>query len=72
MTLIDLSPGEVGTINSIRGNRHLQNRLVELGLLSGTDIRLVKCAPFNGPVEIKVRDSYLSIRWDDAQLVELK
>ena len=72
MTLIDLSPGEVGTINSIRGNRHLQNRLVELGLLSGTDIRLVKCAPFNGHVEIKVRDSYLSIRWDDAQLVELK
>ena len=72
MTLIDLSPGEVGTINSIRGNRHLQNRLVELGLLSGTDVRLVKCAPFNGPVEIKVRDSYLSIRWDDAQLVELK
>jgi len=62
----------VGTINSIRGNRHLKNRLVELGLLSGTDVRLVKCAPFNGPVEIKVRDSYLSIRWDDAQLVELK
>ena len=72
MTLIDLSPGEVGTINSIRGNRHLQNRLVELGLLSGTDVRLVKCTPFNGPVEKKVRDSYLSIRWDDAQLVELK
>ena len=72
MTLIDLSPGEVGTINSIRGNRHLQNRLVELGLLSGTDVRLVKCTPFNGTVEIKVRDSYLSIRWDDAQLVELK
>ncbi len=72
MTLIDLSPGEVGTINSIRGNRHLKNRLVELGLLSGTDVRLVKCTPFNGPVEIKVRDSYLSIRWDDAQLVELK
>ena len=52
MTLIDLSPGEVGTISNIKGNRHLQNRLVELGLLSGTDVRLVKCAPFNGPVEI--------------------
>lgn len=72
MTLIDLSPGEVGTISNIKGNRHLRNRLVELGLLSGTDVRLVKCTPFNGPVEIKVRDSYLSIRWDDAQLVELK
>ncbi|MBC8346311.1 MAG: ferrous iron transport protein A [Candidatus Marinimicrobia bacterium] len=72
MTIIDLTPGEVGTINGIKGDRHLQNRLVELGLLPGTEVRLVKCTPFNGPVEIKVRDSYLSIRRDDAKLVELK
>jgi len=61
MTLIDLSPGEVGTISNIKGNRHLQNRLVELGLLSGTDVRLVKYTPFNGPVEIKVRVRHLMV-----------
>ena len=59
MTLTDLNPGETATINGIRGNSHLQNRLVELGLLSGTEVRMVKQTPFNGPIEIKIRNSYL-------------
>jgi len=72
MTLTDLNPGESGVINGIKGDTHLQNRLVELGLLSGIQIRMVKQAPFKGPVEIKFRDSYLSIRWKDACEIELK
>ena len=71
MTLTDLNPGETATINGIRGNSHLQNRLVELGLLSGTEVRMVKQTPFNGPVEIKIRNSYLTIRWNDARQVDL-
>ncbi|MDP6340283.1 MAG: FeoA family protein [Candidatus Marinimicrobia bacterium] len=72
MTLIELTPGESGIINGIRGDSHLQNRLVELGLLTGIEVRMVKQAPFKGPVEIKYRDSYLSIRWKDARQIELK
>ncbi|HIA84954.1 MAG TPA: ferrous iron transport protein A [Candidatus Marinimicrobia bacterium] len=71
MTLTDLNPGETATINGIRGNSHLQNRLVELGLLSGTEVRMVKQTPFNGPIEIKIRNSYLTIRWNDARQVDL-
>ena len=71
MTLTDLNPGETATINGIRGNSHLQNRLVELGLLSGTEVRMVKKPPFNGPIEIKIRNSYLTIRWNDARQVDL-
>ena len=71
MTLTDLNPGETATINGIRGNSHLQNRLVELGLLSGTEVRMVKQTPFNGPIEIKIRNSYLTIRWNDASKDDL-
>ena len=71
MTLTDLNPGETATINGIRGNSQLQNRLVELGLLSGTEVRMVKQTPFNGPIEIKIRNSYLTIRWNDARQVDL-
>ena len=71
MTLTDLNPGETATINGIRGNSHLQNRLVELGLLSGTEVRMVKQTPFNGPIEIKIWNSYLTIRWNDASQVDL-
>jgi len=44
---------------------------VELGLLAGTEVRLVKQTPFNGPVEIKIRNSYLTIRWNDARQVDI-
>ena len=71
MTLIDLNPGETATINGISGNSYFQNRLVELGLLAGTEVRMVKQTPFNGPVEIKIRNSYLTIRWNDARQVDI-
>ena len=67
MTLIDLNPGETATINGISGKSYRQNRLLELGLLAGTEVRMVKHPPFIGPVEIKIRNSYLSIRWNDAR-----
>ncbi|SVB24523.1 uncharacterized protein METZ01_LOCUS177377 [marine metagenome] len=38
---------------------------MEMGLLPGTIIRIVKQAPFSGAVEIKVRDYYLSLRPED-------
>ena len=71
MILIDLNPGETATINGISGNSHFQSRLVELGLLAGTGVRMIKQMPFNGPVEIKIRNSYLTIRWNDAKQVDI-
>lgn len=72
MTLADLSPGETGIIHKIEADTALSNRLRELGLLDGIPVRMIKMAPFKGPIEIKVRHSYLSIRWDDAQTIQLK
>ena len=71
MTLTDLNPGETATINEISGNSHLQNRLVALGFLTGIEVRMVKKTPFNGPVEIKIQNSYLTIRWNDARQVDI-
>ena len=72
MTLAELSPGETGTITQLNGKDTLLNRFRELGLLDGVMVRMIKQAPFNGPVEIKVRNSYLSIRWVDAQKIILE
>ena len=72
MTLAELSPGETGTITQLKGKDTLSNRFRELGLLDGVMVRMIKQAPFNGPVEIKVRNSYLSIRRVDAQKIILE
>ncbi len=44
-------------------------RLREMGLLPGTGITLVRCAPFGDPIEIKVRGYHLTLRKSEAEHV---
>lgn len=44
-------------------------RLREMGLLAGTRITLVRCAPFGDPMEIKVRGYHLTLRKSEAEHV---
>lgn len=65
-TLIELNSGEKAVIKGFQQDMPLQSRLVEMGILPGVEIRLVKKSPFNGPVALKVRGYYVSIRSEDA------
>ena len=47
-------------------------RLREMGLLAGTRVTLVRCAPFGDPIEIKVRGYHLTIRRHDAEQILLQ
>ncbi len=66
MTLYDLEDGKIATIQSFSGEMELQSRLVEMGIMPGIQIRRIKAAPMNGPIEIKVRDYHVSLRQEDA------
>ena len=66
MTANQLHPGDSALISGFKSEIKSKVRLVEMGLLPGTVIRIVKYAPFNGAVEIKARDYYLSLRKEDA------
>ncbi len=67
--ITDLHAGDTAIISGFLGEMELQSRLVEMGVIPGTKIRFIKDTPFNGPIEIKVRDYYLSIRRNDAQRI---
>ncbi len=56
-----LKDGERGKISFIRGGRKALKRLSDMGLTPGTEITVVKSAPFHGPIEILVRGSRLAI-----------
>ncbi|MDG1892646.1 MAG: FeoA family protein [Verrucomicrobiota bacterium] len=47
-------------------------RLMELGLLPGTLIRLIRRAPMGDPIEIEVRGSLISLRKQEADLIEVQ
>ena len=72
VTIASLETGEIATIEGYLNEQISQSRLVEMGLLPGTPVRLIKKIPLNGPVEIKVRDFYLSLRRKDAQNILVK
>ena len=66
MKLSELNVNDCATISQVGD---LKPRLLEMGLIPGTDIRFIKRTPFGGPIEVKVRDFYLSIRLNDAKSI---
>jgi len=45
----------------MRGGRAACQRLLDMGLTSGTRVRVVNAAPFRGPIKVTVRDSNLAL-----------
>ena len=64
--LNSLTTGNIAIIKGFTDNAHLQSRMVEMGVLPGVKVRMIKKTPFHGPLEIKIRSYHLSLRWEDA------
>ena len=65
-SLVDLPLGQNAEIASIDCERRLSRRLMEMGLLPGTRVRLVRVAPLGDPIELRVRNYSLSVRRAEA------
>ena len=72
MTLADAEIGTPVVIEAVGGERSFRRRLMELGLVPGTRIELLRIAPLGDPVEVLVRGCSLSIRRAEAQSVEVR
>jgi Fe2+ transport system protein FeoA len=64
--LRDLAPGQSATLLEIGGERSFRRRLMEMGLLPGTSVRMVRRVDIGDLVEIEVRGSHLSLRRSEA------
>lgn len=71
-TLASLLPGEEATVEAVSAPRRAAIRLMEMGLVPGTLVRLVRRAPLGDPLEVRLRGYGLSIRNEDAQTVALQ
>jgi Fe2+ transport system protein FeoA len=61
-----LAPGEAGRIARIDAEPGITRRLMELGLVPGTDVEMVRSAPLGDPLEVTVRGLHLSLRRSEA------
>jgi ferrous iron transport protein A len=67
--LSDLPIGSSAVVRQFPASGSAFVRLREMGLLVGTPITLIRCAPFGDPIEIKVRGYHLTLRKSEAEHV---
>lgn len=70
--LRDLAPGSVGIVRSVRVGSDLRRRLLELGFVSGTRVRVVRLAPFGDPMEVELHGYHLSLRRAEAESISVE
>ena len=71
MTINDLKIGEQGCISRVGGEGALRLRFLDMGLIPGTVVKLQKVAPMGDPIQILVCGYELTIRCDDAKLIDI-
>ncbi len=69
VSLSTLTPGSRAVVTEIRIPVEHRARLLEMGLLVGTAVELIRFAPLGDPIEIKVRGYNLSLRRHEAEQV---
>ncbi len=71
-TLRNVKVGETAEVVKIHGTGALKRRIMDMGITKGTKIYVRKVAPLGDPVEITVRGYELSLRKEDADILEME
>ena len=72
MWLSDLKEGQSATIAHVGGNGILRRRILEMGILKGSEIYVEKYAPLRDPLELIVKGYHVSLRVEEAAQVEVE
>ena len=72
MKLDNLAIGKSAVIVSVGGTGALRQHFLDMGLIQGVEVTVVKYAPMGDPIEIKIHDYELTLRKEDAQKIEVK
>ena len=72
MTLDTLHLGREAVITAVGGEGALRLRLLDMGLIPKTAVRVEKIAPLGDPIELRVRDYALSLRKEDARNISVE
>ncbi|MCL0070864.1 ferrous iron transport protein A [Dehalococcoidia bacterium] len=68
----ELRKGDKGKITKIRGKGSLHRRLLDVGVISGSEIEIGRVAPLGDPIEIKAKGGNLSLRQEEAAGIQVE
>jgi ferrous iron transport protein A len=70
--LSELDPGERGKVTALEGDADAVRRLMDLGLIRGTTLELVRRAPLGDPLEVRLRGFMLTLRRSEAEHITVE
>ncbi len=70
-TLRDVPVGGTAKVTKIRGEGATRRRIMDMGITRGVEVYVRKLAPLGDPIEVNVRGYELSIRKEDAQMIDV-
>ena len=71
-TLRQVKVGETVTVVKLHGEGAVKRRIMDMGITKGAQVYVRKVAPLGDPVEVNVRGYELSIRKNDAEMIEVQ
>ena len=71
-TLRQVKVGETVTVVKLHGEGAVKRRIMDMGITKGVQVYVRKVAPLGDPVEVNVRGYQLSIRKNDAEMIEVQ
>ncbi len=71
-TLKDAKIGQTVTVKKLHGEGPIRRRIMDMGITKGVEIYVRKFAPLGDPMELFIRGYELSLRKDDAQMIEVE
>ncbi|PXF56334.1 MAG: FeoA family protein [Deltaproteobacteria bacterium] len=66
MLLSEMKESQTGVVNRVGGNGALRRRILEMGILKGSEVYIEKYAPLKDPLELIVKGYHLSLRVEEA------
>ena len=70
-TLRDAKIGSSVTVKKLGGEGAVKRRIMDMGITKGTEVYVRKVAPLGDPIEVTVRGYELSLRKQDAEMIEI-
>ena len=71
VSLDRLRIGTCARVFAVKGEGAVTRRLMEMGVVPGAPVRVVKCAPLGDPLEVRVRNYHLALRRNEAQSISV-
>ena len=68
-SLESLPPGVAARVVCVGGSSAVARRLMEMGIIPGARVRVIRTAPFGDPLEVRVRNYHLALRRSEAQTI---